>query len=169
MKRAPLRTSGYKRGEYVYAPRQRDREPGTITRMAQAVVYARIGDTATPVPKPESGRNPRLLALAKGRRCLLLAVEGCEGASGLSTVACHQNEGKGMGLKRPDAYSCWGCGPCHHWYDFSGSPRAEKRRAFDAAHKRQIAAWRVIADNSAESPADRAAARWALEQQKGST
>lgn len=116
------------------------------------------------VEKEEAQRNPTLLAMARGRRCLLLAVEGCHGATGHSTVACHQNEGKGMAQKRPDPMSAWGCGPCHHWLDRSGSPRAEKRRAFDAAHARQIAEWRKVAADPGEPERFRRAARWALEQ-----
>lgn len=116
------------------------------------------------VEKEEAQRNPTLLAMARGRRCLLLAVEGCHGASGHSTVACHQNEGKGMAQKRPDPMSVWGCAPCHRWLDQSGSPRAEKRRAFDAAHVRQVAEWRKVATDPTEPERFRRAARWALEQ-----
>src|SRR3990167_11406621 len=94
--------------------------------------------------KSDPGRNKNLLDMANGRRCLLTAVHNCRTTDGTTTVACHQNEGKGFGLKRPDFMSVWGCVNCHAWYDQSGAPRAEKRRAFDAAHIRQVQEWRHI-------------------------
>jgi hypothetical protein len=93
-------------------------------------------------------RDKNLLKLAEGERCLLLAVENCRMDDGSTTVACHSNfleHGKGRGLKASDAYTVWGCINCHTWLDQSPSPKAEKRRAFEAAHNRQIAEWRDIA------------------------
>jgi hypothetical protein len=108
-------------------------------------------------------RNPHLLAMAEGKPCLLLSVENCQLDYGATTVAAHQNEHKGKGIKRHDFMSVWGCGPCHTWYDQSGSPLAEKRRAFNAAHARQIEEWRKIAESPTAKPKDIAAAKWALD------
>jgi hypothetical protein len=127
-------------------------------------VIARIGSEVRAMPKTEPGRNPVLLKMAEGRPCLLTAVERCQGVRGDTTVACHRNEGKGMSLKQSDACTCWGCAPCHEWYDFSGSPRAEKRRAFMAAHLRQLLEWRRIAVDPSEPERFRRAALWALNQ-----
>ena len=117
----------------------------------------------TAFPKNNNNRNPALLELASGKECLLLASEGCCGRDGQTTVACHQNEGKGMGLKQSDAKTVWGCWVCHSWYDQSGSPLAEKRRAFDAAYQRQLIEWRKIVDSYSESPRSQKAAQWALD------
>jgi hypothetical protein len=108
-------------------------------------------------------RNQHLLDMAEGKRCLLLCVHNCQGDYGLTTVAAHRNEGKGKGLKRHDFETVWGCGPCHEWYDQSGAPLAEKRRAFNAAHERQIEEWRKIADSYSTKQKDQKAALWALQ------
>jgi len=95
-------------------------------------------------------RDKNLLELAKGERCLLMAVDNCLLDDGTTTVACHSNfleHGKGRGLKASDAYTVWGCHVCHEWLDFGGAPKAEKRRAFDAAHERQVSEWRDIAND----------------------
>lgn len=125
-----------------------------------------IAQTVTPVPKSETKRNSTLLEMARGRECLLLCVAHCHGPGMRSetTVACHRNEGKGMALKQSDAMTCWGCAACHEWYDRSGAPKAEKRRAFMAAHLRQVLEWRRIASDPAEPARFRNAARWALDQ-----
>lgn len=120
----------------------------------------------TSYPKDTNNRSRALLDLAEGKRCLLLVAEGCRGADGQTTVACHQNQGKGMGLKQSDAKSVWGCGPCHQWLDQSGAPRAEKRHAFDVAYQRQLIEWRMIADNYSESQKAQKAAQWALDRAK---
>lgn len=116
-----------------------------------------------PAPKPETPRNPDVLALAKGRRCLLMAVENCRTLDGSTTVACHENQGKGMGIKQSDARSVWGCFACHFFYDSGSVPRAEKRRAFEAAYQRQMEEWKAIANDPRESPKARKAAQWALD------
>lgn len=114
-------------------------------------------------PKNTNNRNPALLELARGKECLLRVVEGCRGRDGQTTVACHRNEGKGMGLKVSDALTVWGCWPCHQWLDSSGAPRENKRQAFDLAYKRQLIEWRKIADSYSESPRAQKAAQWGLD------
>lgn len=114
-------------------------------------------------PKRPPHRDTTLMEMARGRRCLLQAVQTCEGPSGTSTVTAHRNEGKGMSTKASDAYSCWSCGPCHEWYDRSGSPREQKRSAFMAGHLRQVLEWRRIASDASEPQRFRRAAQRALE------
>jgi hypothetical protein len=95
--------------------------------------------------KPASYRDKHLLALARGKPCLMLAVEACRG--GDTTVAAHSNQarhGKGMARKADDCYSVWSCAACHSWLDQGKAPKAEKVRAFDAALGRQVKAWQSI-------------------------
>ena len=118
-----------------------------------------------PQPKTVAHRNPALLDMARGRRCLLLAVEACETDRGDSTVACHSNwakHGKGRARKADDQYSVWGCARCHDWLDNSSAPKAEKMRLFESAHLRQIKEWAKIEVDTGESEKNRKAARWAL-------
>jgi hypothetical protein len=121
------------------------------------------GNTGCAVVKPASYRDTALLDLARGQPCYLRAVENCCGADTATTVAAHRNEGKGMGIKASDLYTVPACIWCHTWFDQSGSPRAEKRRAFMAAHARWVLEWRAIATDLALSQRDRNAARRALE------
>lgn len=131
--------------------------PGRMASMGPA--------TTTPAPKDVPARNAALLDMAHGRLCLLTAVPDCHGLrdDASTTVACHQNEGKGMAIKRPDQYSVWGCVACHQWLDQSGAPRPTKRARFLAAHIRQVDHWRRIATSAAEPARVRAAAQWALD------
>ena len=161
-----LRRSPFRRRPPLHEP-SREREPRPMAKPERWIASSPVADSVVAVPKPESGRNRALLDMAQGRRCLLLAVEGCEGASGLSTVACPRSDGKGMAQKQSDERSAWGCAPCHRWLDQSGSPRDEKRRAFDAAHIRQIAEWRRIEQDQSEPERFRKAARWALDRIEG--
>jgi Protein of unknown function (DUF1364) len=123
----------------------------------------------TSISKTKPYRSPALLALARGKPCLLTAVHNCLGRDGSTTVACHSNQskhGKGMARKADDNYSVWGCINCHSWLDQGPAPKAEKVRAFDAAHRRQIVAWQGIYQGDAayySSPLDCDAAKLALE------
>lgn len=117
-------------------------------------------------PKDPRQRNQHLLDMAESKRCLLMAVENCELDYGATTVAAHQNEGKGKGMKRHDFMSVWSCGPCHAWLDQSGAPLAEKRRAFNAAHARQVDEWKKIAESKTAKLKDINAAKWALDKLK---
>lgn len=154
-------------GAYTPAPKLRDRaDAGIPASGVKPLVRGTYGGgTLAAEPKTKPKRNRTLLDMAKGRRCLLLAVEGCQGASGLTTVAAHSNSsqhGKGRARKADDSYSVWACGPCHAWLDTSGSPRAEKERAFAGAHFRQVLRWREIAKDPTEQRYFRDAAEWAL-------
>jgi Protein of unknown function (DUF1364) len=100
--------------------------------------------------KTKPYRSPALLAMAKGKPCLLNAVHNCLTSRDTSTtVACHSNQskhGKGMGRKADDHYTVWGCVHCHTWLDQSSALQAEKVRAFDAAHVRQTFEWSKLGD-----------------------
>lgn len=115
-------------------------------------------------PKNPRQRNQHLLDMAEGQKCLMLAVNNCQTNLGETTVAAHKNEGKGKGLKRHDFETVWACEPCHTWYDQGGAPLAEKRRAFNAAHERQVAEWKRIESSYSVKEKDQKAARWALNQ-----
>lgn len=89
-------------------------------------------------------RDKNLLKMARGKNCLLLANEVCQYHDTSTTVAAHSNQqkhGKGMGIKAHDYYTVWACANCHTWLDQGSDPKAEKIRAFDAAHVRQVEAW----------------------------
>lgn len=164
MKRsAPLKRTPFKAKPKAHVPRERAPQPAyTLQRVG---VHARVSDTAAPVPKAEIQRNRRLLDMARGRPCLF-SLPGICNRDPATTVAAHSNwgeHGKGAGLKASDAYSCWGCFACHAWLDQGAAPAAEKRAAFDAAHRAQVEAWRRVAADPAEKEADRAAAAWALD------
>lgn len=133
----------------------------TSTPKLHAGTYS--GNTGGAVPKPATYRDTALLDLARGQPCYLRAVENCCGADTATTVAAHRNEGKGMGVKVSDLYTVPACIACHTWLDQSGSPRAEKRRAFMAAHSRWVLELRAIATDLAVSQRDNNTARRALE------
>lgn len=120
------------------------------------------GTTSGPAPKSESHRDLTLLQMAHGRPCLLLVPGVCNHRQD-TTVACHENQSKGMAIKASDERSAWGCFACHIWYDTGRAPRTLKRETFMAAHLRQVLAWRVIATDPAEPERYRAAAKRALE------
>lgn len=154
-----LRRTGFSRKTYTPAP------AAPLRRVERAGVLANCSAMSAAAPKPEAHRNAHLLSMARGRPCLFLAVDGCRNLRHdySTTVACHENEGKGMGRKQNDEKSAWGCVECHRWYDQSGAPRAEKRRAFQAAHLAQVCEWRAIAGSAAAPIKDRLAAQWALD------
>jgi Zn-finger protein len=114
------------------------------------------------MPKEETGRNATVLEMAQERECLLKIPAACTGYRS-TVVACHQNEGKGMGLKQSDARSVWGCFACHMAYDASGMKRSAKRAIFAAAHARQMDEWQKIANDQSEPERYRRAARWAIQ------
>jgi hypothetical protein len=100
--------------------------------------------------KTKPYRSPALLAMARGKPCLLTAVHNCLGRDGSTTVAAHSNQsrhGKGMARKADDCYSVWACVNCHSWLDQGNAPKAEKVRAFDVAHTRQVNEWKKVKPN----------------------
>lgn len=113
-------------------------------------------------PKSPRKENPKLLKLARGKPCLMQVAFDCYGVDGSTTVAAHSNElrhGKGKAMKAHDHYSVWACVNCHRWYDESGAGKAEKQKAFEVAHNRQIKEWGKLIGKSKKSSG---AAEWAL-------
>lgn len=117
----------------------------------------------TSYAKQPTPRNPHLLALARGKECLLRVPGVCNGDPE-TTVAAHSNQlihGKSRGLKASDARSVWACARCHTWLDSSYvASREEKQEAFATGHQRQVIEWRKIA--AGPEGRDKASALWAL-------
>lgn len=115
-------------------------------------------------PKPVEHRNPALLAMARGKACLL-KVPGVCNCDPRTTVACHSNlgiHGKAKARKADDQYSVFGCSACHQWLDAGPAPRTDKTAAFMRAHLDQLLAWRRVVGDMTYTPKERAAAHWAL-------
>ena len=112
-------------------------------------------------------RDPDLLKLAKGEKCLLRISDDCMGDEGSTTVAAHSNfmmHGKAKGLKAEDCYSVWACYKCHSIFDQGGVfNREEKAYLFYEALLRQIEEWRKIATTPTLKPWKVEAARNALD------
>lgn len=133
-------------------------------------VLTRVDGQVRAQPKDPREENPRLLELAHGRPCLFRWRKGCLLDDGSTTVACHENRlsaGKGAGYKAHDWRSAWGCYACHAAFDQPPSSlnltHDDLDAVFAAAWKRQLHAWKVIAENPAEPAWARAAATWALD------
>ena len=111
-------------------------------------------------------RDPNLLKLAKGEKCLLQIADDCMGDEGSTTVAAHSNlmeHGKGKSLKAEDCFTVWSCHNCHSLFDQGGSfSKEEKRDIFYASLLRQLEEWRRIATSPALKPWKVEAARNAL-------
>jgi hypothetical protein len=167
MKRStPLRRTGFKR----QAPPAAARAPlmrqqpvsGRIVRMA-AINDAEFRGGA---PKTEPQRNPALLAMARGQRCLLQVPGVCQ-PDPTTTVACHSNQsvhGKAGARKADDHWHVHGCAACHRWLDQGPAPATEKIERFAAAHRWMVSIWQdIVAGMRSGTPREKAAARWALE------
>lgn len=119
------------------------------------------------LPDKNMYRDPDLLKLAKGEKCLLQVSDQCLGEEGSTTVAAHSNlmaHGKGKGLKAEDCFTVWACHKCHTIFDQGGSfSREEKNDLFYEALLRQIEEWRKIATNPALRPWKVEAARQVLD------
>lgn len=116
-------------------------------------------------PKTEPQRNPALLAMARGRDCLILAP-GVTLHDRATVVACHSNlsiHGKGGARKADDHYSVWGCAECHRWLDQGSASAAEKEDVFLDAMLSQICCWEGVTENMLEERRTREAAQWALD------
>lgn len=164
MKRSPIQRRTPLRAKPRHQPTvEREPKPVALLKATRKATYA---GTTVAAPKPQTERNPVLLEMARGRRCLLLATTACRTFDGETTVAAHENQNKGMGLKSDDWRSAWACVHCHGWYDQGSAGKAEKRRAFFAAHGRQITEWEKVAADAAEPEKFRKAALWALERVK---
>jgi hypothetical protein len=118
------------------------------------------------VPKSPRARNPALLAMARGKPCLLLSPI-CK-PDPETTVACHGagiENGKGMGYKVSDGNTVCGCTACNHYTDaYKGATAEQKKAVFEAGFMRQLEAWRELAAGAKTKPAEKKAAQWALDQ-----
>lgn len=115
-------------------------------------------------PKPVEHRNPALLAMARGKRCLL-HVPGICNCPPATVVACHSNfsiHGKAGARKADDQYSVWGGAACHRWLDQGPAPYEQKLAVFMRAHLDQVLEWRRIVGDMSYTPKERKAAHWAL-------
>ena len=111
-------------------------------------------------------RDPDLLKLAQGERCLLRVHPNCLDDEGSTTVAAHSNElihGKGRGLKANDCMSVWACYRCHTMFDQGDMTKRQRAKLFDEAWYRQVQEWHDIADNPCLKPWKVEAARKVLE------
>ena len=106
-------------------------------------------------------RDPDLLGLAHGQRCLL-RVDGVCCSDPDTVVAAHSNSqrhGKGRGIKAEDCYTVWACHACHSWLDQGGGSRQERESAFAWGWERQVREWRRIARDVTQRPRSVNAAR----------
>ncbi|WP_213956320.1 nuclease domain-containing protein [Variovorax sp. dw_954] len=137
------------------------------TPLTRPVRYADpANDPGARLAKPEAHRNPFLLSMARGQRCLLQVAGVCNDDPS-TTVACHSNwseHGKAGARKADDQYHVYGCSACHRWLDQGPAPAGEKRERFMAAHSWIVLIWRdIVAGMVPATPKERAAARWALD------
>lgn len=131
----------------------------------QAGVVVSAAGLGKALPKPEAMRNPTLLAMARGRECLL-QFPGVAYHDISTVVACHSNlmrHGKAKGRKADDQYSVWGCATCHELLDQSRFSADRKEAIFMAALDRQREAWLEVSTNMLEERKTREAALWAIE------
>lgn len=89
-------------------------------------------------------RNQELLALAKGKPCMVQAPGICERRSD-TVVAAHSNSmelGKGKSEKAHDCFIAFACGPCHDWIDgrlkVEGTTKADRDAWWEKGHKRTL-------------------------------
>lgn len=86
--------------------------------------------------KKRAGHDKQMLAACEGQECFLAIPGVCCGDTD-TTVPAHRNEGKGMGLKTPDALTVPACFTCHMEYDQGKRfTREQKRAMWDAAYER---------------------------------
>lgn len=142
-------------------PTKPDRAPMPWPGVQNFAPAGRCEGAGEPCPKPVEHRNPALLAMARGKRCLF-QIPGICNSDPRTTVACHENQGKGMGTKASDARSAQGCSACHEAYDRGPEPREVKRGWFRAAFGRQVLEWQRVVGDMSYTPRERRAAHWAL-------
>lgn len=86
-------------------------------------------------PKSLTYRNPKLLSLAKEAPHCFWCLHPNDG----TIVACHSNEGKGLGIKSSDASIWFGCSKCHYAYDQGRDlTRADRRHMGYEANARTL-------------------------------
>lgn len=148
-----------------FTPKPRpDRAPMAWPGPQSFAPASRADGAGEACPKPVEHRNPALLAMARGKPCLLL-VPGVCNCQPASTVACHSNfsiHGKAGARKADDQHTVWGGAACHRWLDQGPAPYEEKLAVFLAAQARQVLKWQAIVGDMSYTPRERAAAHWAL-------
>jgi hypothetical protein len=116
-----------------------ERAPRTAPRMT---AITRTAAYATPAvmtarPKREYVRSEKLREAYR-----LIPCQHCDTDDG--TVCCaHSNwaeHGKGKAIKADDNRAASLCSTCHAWLDQGAADGAAKRRMWDAAHRKTIAA-----------------------------
>lgn len=144
-----------------------ERKPMAWPSPISGGTVARCDAAGEASPKTEPKRNPHLLSMARGQRCLLMVPGVCNG-NPETVVAAHSNlgiHGKAKGRKADDCYHIHSCSACHQWLDQGPWPAHIKTGAFMSAHLWMVQIWRDIADDFQHgTPKDRAAAQWALDQ-----
>ncbi|MDO9236204.1 MAG: hypothetical protein Q7U28_09265 [Aquabacterium sp.] len=131
-----LRRTGFKRQQYVPAPRPPIR-PGS------GGVMVRIDDTVTASPKENV-----LTSLIYQARVRKLPCARCGIVNFIQF--CHSDEGKGIGIKTDDRRGWPGCGlhleggkmvnGCHWFVGTSGELKREERRALEAQYSSETRA-----------------------------
>lgn len=152
-----MKRSGFKR------PEKPAKAPKAMPKLYRQGVTGPV--TLTAMPKTEAKRNPHLLAMAKGKPCLL-RVPGVCNNNPETTVAAHSNShehGKAYTRKADDCFSVWACNACHDWLDTGQGARNREvaDSLFKAALYRQMVEWGRIIDSG--NAKDKAAAEWALQ------
>lgn len=95
MKRgAPMKRAGFARKGFEPSARP-ERERAPIIPLTRPVVYARISQDATPVPKECVARSERYLRLVASRPCIHCGIVGY-------SQAAHADYGKGGHIKSDD-------------------------------------------------------------------
>ena len=142
-------------------PAMPERKPLAWPGKQEFVPATRCDGAGVAQAKTVEHRNPTLLAMARGKPCLF-RLPGICNYDPATTVACHENQGKGMGIKASDARSAQGCSACHEAYDRGPAMRDVKREWFYAAFRRQLLEWQRVVGDLSELPRSRRAAHWAL-------
>lgn len=118
------------------------------------------------IEKDNLYRDRDLLDLARDEECLMRVPGVCK-IDRVTTVSAHSNQakhGKGGAIKAHDTYSVWACARCHAWLDQGHSATQEQKiAAWAAGFRRQVIAWRAIAENIAAKPWRVSAAQRAIE------
>lgn len=153
-----LKRSGFKR------PQKPAKAPKTMQKLYRQGVAGPV--TLTALPKSEAKRNAHLLAMAKGKPCMMQLPGICNN-NPETTVAAHSNSqehGKAGARKADDCYSVWACYACHSWLDQGKGAQDRKhgQAVWNTAMRRQMGEWEKITDGLNQK--DKAAAEWALEQ-----
>ena len=149
------------------------RDPDRVRSMPMPTAAFRmpepVADMGNPISKPVQHRNPFLLTMARGERCVLRVPGVCNDDSN-TVVACHSNLGehaKAGARKADDQWHVFGCSACHSWLDQGRAPYDVKRAAFMAGHQWMVGIWHdIVAGMQPATPREKAAAQWALDRVK---